>query len=413
MPTKITVARRRTDEKAEYLRRKDIKGQMNKYLSERYQEIKPSPMAMVNVQAREYDDIINLSLGDPDMITEDVIIEGAFKDAKAGYTHYSDFQGDPELIDEIAKFYKEEYGVELARNEIFVSAGGCVAMYLALEAVLNDGDEVLVQAPYFTPYPKQVRLARGVPVEMPILEENDFQLTREDIESRITEKTRALIVNSPANPTGACFTKETLDMIVDVAEEHDLIIISDEIYTIYSFRYPFHSILENPKAKERTIVINSFSKNFNMTGWRVGNIVAPPEITRVVELIDGNVVFTAPSVSQRAALHGLRHRKEIQPAFIEEYKSRVDYVKKRVDAIPKMSVIEPQGTFYMFINVKETGLTSLEVSERILNEAHVLAIAGISFGTCGEGYLRIACTVSNDVMKEAFDRIEKMDLFKE
>ena len=386
---------------------------MNKYLSERYQEIKPSPMAMVNVQAREYDDIINLSLGDPDMITEDVIIEGAFKDAKAGYTHYSDFQGDPELIDEIAKFYKEEYGVELARNEIFVSAGGCVAMYLALEAVLNDGDEVLVQAPYFTPYPKQVRLARGVPVEMPILEENDFQLTKEDIESRITEKTRALIVNSPANPTGACFTKETLDMIVDVAEEHDLIIISDEIYTIYSFRYPFHSILENPKAKERTIVINSFSKNFNMTGWRVGNIVAPPEITRVVELIDGNVVFTAPSVSQRAALHGLRHRKEIQPAFIEEYKSRVDYVKKRVDAIPKMSVIEPQGTFYMFINVKETGLTSLEVSERILNEAHVLAIAGISFGTCGEGYLRIACTVSNDVMKEAFDRIEKMDLFKE
>ena len=164
---------------------------------------------------------------------------------------------------------------------------------------------------------------------------------------------------------------------------------------------------------ERTITINSFSKNFNMTGWRVGNIVAPAHLIKVIQEIDGNVTFTASSVSQRAAIHALRHRKEIQPSIIDEYRSRVMYVHERVNRIPNMSVMLPQGTFYMFINIKETGLTSKEVSQILLEEAHVLTIPGNGFGSCGEGYLRLACTMKKDNLEEAFDRIEKVTIFRQ
>ena len=318
-----------------------------RFISNRYLDLTSTAMSEVDVLARRYPDLINFSLGDPDLITEDVIINGAMKDAKAGHTHYCDFQGEPELITEIINFYKEEYDIELPRDEVFVTAGGCVAMYLSLEAVLNDGDEVIIQAPYFTPYPDQVKLTRGVPVELDTYEEEKYQLNPDRLRSLITDKTRVLIINYPSNPAGACYTRETLEEIARIAEEYDLLVISDEIYTAFSYQIPFIPFRSIGNMAERTITINSFSKNFNMTGWRVGNIVAPAHLIKVIQEIDGNVTFTASSVSQRAAIHALRHRKEIQPSIIDEYRSRVMYVHERVNRIPNTSVMLPQGTFYV------------------------------------------------------------------
>ena len=203
-----------------------------------------------------------------------------------------------------------------------------------------------------------------------------------------------------------------MHQIAAVVKKYDLIVIADDIYTDYSYENPFTPFAKIDGMRERTITLNSFSKGFNMTGWRVGHIVAPDYLTEVIQEINENVCFTTPSISQRAAIYALQHRKELQPPIIEEYRKRVSYAASRINRIPKMRVLEPpKGTFYLFPNIKETGLTSEAVSEQILREAHVALLPGSTFGACGQGYLRIACTVGMDKMKEAFDRIEKMEIF--
>lgn len=381
----------------------------HKFIAKRYWKDQSTAMGQSDVLAKAFDDVIDLSLGDPDLITHPLIIEKAFEDAKAGHTKYTDFQGDPELRDEIRKFYKEEYDMDIADEEIYICASACLGMYLALEAILDDGDEVIMQAPYFTPYAQQIELARGIPVELPTYEEEDFQINMERLESLITERTKALLINSPSNPTGNCLTVETMEKIAEIAEKYDLIVIADDIYTAFSYQSPFVPFASLPGMKERTIILNSFSKNFTMTGWRIGNIIAPDYMIKIIQQINENMVFTAPSISQRAAIYALRHRAEVQPEMIEEYRKRIFYAAERITEIPKISVINPpKGSFYLFINIKETGLSSVEAADLFLREAHVNTLPGNAFGECGEGYVRIACTVGVDKLKEAFDRIEKI-----
>ena len=381
----------------------------HRFIAKRYWKDQSTAMGQSDVMAKSFDDVIDLSLGDPDLTTDYRIIDAAFADAKAGHTKYTDFRGDPELRQAIIDFYKEEYDMDYKDEEIFVAASGCLAMYLVLEAIIDDGDEVIMQAPFFTPYPQQVELARGIPVELPTYEEEDFQINVERLESLITERTKALVINSPSNPTGNCLTVETMKKIAEIAEKYDLIVISDDIYTAFSYQNPFVPFASLPGMKERTIVINSFSKNFTMTGWRVGNINAPDYIIKIVQQINENVVFTAPSMSQRAAIYALRHRDEVQPPMIEEYRKRMFYAAERINKIPGMSVIyPPKGSFYLFINIKEMGMNSVEAADFILQKAHVLTLPGNAFGECGEGYVRIACTVNIDTLKDAFDRIEKV-----
>ena len=378
----------------------------HRFIAKRYWKDQSTAMGKSDEMAKSFNDVINLSLGDPDLITDDIIIDGAFKDAKAGHTKYTDFRGDPELREEICRYYKEEYAMDVEDEEVFVCASACLGMYLALEAITDPGDEVILQAPYFTPYPQQVELAGGIPVELATYEEDDFQICIDRLESLITERTKVLVINSPSNPTGNCLTVETMEKIAEIAEKHDLIVIADDIYTSFSYRNPFVPFASLPGMRARTITLNSFSKNFTMTGWRVGNIIAPDYIIKTIQQINENVVFTAPSVSQRAAIYALRHRAEIQPAMIEEYRSRMFYAAERINEIPKLSVLyPPKGSFYLFVNIKETGLTSEEAADRILEEAHVLTLPGNAFGSCGEGYLRIACTVDKKTLGEAFDRI--------
>ena len=240
-----------------------------------------------------------------------------------------------------------------------VTASGCLAMYLALEAILDDGDEVIIHAPYFTPYSQQIKLARGIPIILDTYEEEYFQVNVGRLETLITERTKAIVINTPNNPSGSCFTRDTMENIANAAKKHDLMIIADDIYGSYSFEQPFIPMVTLNDMQDRTITINSFSKDFTMTGWRIGHIIAPDYIVRTIRQINENVVFTAPSISQRAAIHALRNRKEIQPPMVEEYRKRVEYAVSRINNIPKISVLPSRGTFYLFINIKETGLTSV------------------------------------------------------
>lgn len=385
----------------------------NKFIAKRYWKDQSTAMGQSDVIAKSFNDVINLSLGDPDLITHDIIIDNAFADAKAGHTKYTDFRGDPELRQEIVNYYKEEYGMDVRDEEVYVCASACLGMYLALEAIVDDGDEVILQAPYFTPYPQQVELARGIPIELPTYEEEDFQINIDRLESLITERTKALVINSPSNPTGNCLTVEVMEKIAQIAVKYDLVVIADDIYTSFSYQNAFVPFGSLPGMRERTIILNSFSKNFTMTGWRVGNIIAPDYIIKIIQQVNENVVFTAPSVSQRAAIYALRHRNEIQPPMVEEYRKRMFYAAERINQVPKLSVMyPPKGSFYLFMNIKETGLSSVEAADLILKEAHVLMLPGNAFGVCGEGYIRIACTVNVDTLKEAFDRIDKIALFK-
>lgn len=382
-----------------------------KLLAKRHWETEDTPMGEVNDLIKKYDDIINLSLGDHDFITDKNIIDAAFKDAQNGHTKYTDSQGDPELRHEIVKFYKDSYDYNLDINDIMIVVGACHGMYLTLESILDENDEVIVPEPYFTPYKNQIRLAGGKLVPLQTIEADEFSIDVDSLKKLITKKTKAILINTPNNPTGACLNRKNLEAIAQVAKDYDLLVISDDVYGAFSFGESFYPIIAIEGMKERTIIVSSFSKDYAMTGWRIGYVIGPRIIIDCIRNINEGVCFSAPSISQRAALHALRMKNIFQEEMIGEYKKRVFYVYNRIKKISKMSAIYPQGSFYIFINIKGTGLSSNEVSKRILEEAHVLTIPGNAFGESGEGYIRIACTVPINKLKESFDRIENMSMF--
>lgn len=384
----------------------------NPHISKRYWNSASTPMGTSSRFLSMYDNIINFSLGDPDITTDERIIKRAFEDALNGHTHYTDSYGILELREALRDYYKEEYSYELNVDEIMITTSGCHAMWLVMEAILDDGDEVIIPSPYFTPYIQQIRLARGTPVIMELKESDNYQIDVEVLKSLITNRTKAIILNTPSNPTGSCLTMETMSALAKIAQENDLIVIADDIYTKFSFAEPFIPFTSLPGMKERTITIGSFSKDYAMTGWRIGYVLSDPHTITIMKDINENNVFTAPSISQRAALHAISLRDEIQPPMIEEFKTRVFTAYERIKDLKNMSVLPPKGTFYLFPNIKATGLSSQEVVDRILEEAHVLVIPGNAFGDTGEGYIRIAVTVGVDKINEAFDRIAKMDIFK-
>lgn len=383
----------------------------HRFLSKRYWNNISTPMGESSNLLSKYDDIINFSLGDPDLTTDSRIIKAAFDDAMNGHTHYTDFLGDMELREEICSYYKTKYDLDIPVEECMVTTSGCHAMWLALEAILDDGDEVIIHEPYFTPYPQQIKLARGIPIILETYEEEEFQINPQRLEKLITDRTKAIIINTPNNPTGVCFTRRTLESIAEIAERYDLLIISDDIYTLFSYSEPFIPIKTLNQMRDRTITIGSFSKEYAMTGWRIGFILAPNFIVTTIKDINENNVFTAPSISQRAAIHALRNRDEIQPGIVNEYLKRMMYAYERINGIKNMSVLYPKGGIYLFINIKKTGLSSEEVANRIFEEAHVLVLPGNAFGKCGEGYIRLAMTVGIEKMQEAFNRIEMMGIF--
>lgn len=384
----------------------------NKYISKRYWNSISTPMGDSGDMVRKFPNLINFSLGDPDVTTNEKIIKKAFDDALAGHTHYTDFYGDNELRQALIDLYREDYNHKVSLDEIMITTSACHAMWLTLETILDDGDEVIIPSPFFTPYPQQVKLARGIPIFLETFESENFQINIDRLESLITNRTKAIIINTPNNPTGSCLTLETLENIGKIAEKYDLIIIADDIYTIFSYEENFIPIASINNLKDRVITLGSFSKDYAMTGWRVGYILAQPDIIETAKNVNENNVFTAPSISQRAALHAIKMRKEIQGPMVEKFRARTFKAYERLKALNNIEIQPPKGTFYLFPNIKATGLSSTEVADRILKEAKVLVLPGNAFGECGEGYIRIAVTVGEDKIDQAFDRIAKMDIFK-
>lgn len=352
-----------------------------------------------------YSDVIDLSIGDTDFVTDSRIIDAAMADAKAGYTKYGNPQGDPELICAIQKFYRDSYSMTIQKNEVFVTASSCFGMELALMAILNPGDEVLIFSPYFTPYKAQIELAGGVAVEVPTYEADGYAITREALLAAITDKTRAMIFNNPTNPTGAAYAETTMALISEIAVERDLIVLADEIYTDYMYESAFVPLRSFPGMAERTLTLNSFSKNFIMTGWRIGYIVSAPQFTHTLQKINNNMVYTAPAISQRAAIHALELHDSIRERYIRAYRERVFYAAERINQIPYLSVLKPKGTFYLFPNCEKTGLDAKTFCAKLFEEAHIMVAPGTAFGSTGEGHFRIACTVGIEKLKEAFDRM--------
>ncbi|MFA7367719.1 MAG: aminotransferase class I/II-fold pyridoxal phosphate-dependent enzyme [Bacilli bacterium] len=385
---------------------------MNKhFISQRYKNFNMTAMCKSNDLTHKYDDIIDLSLGDTDLKTPDTIINKAMKDAIAGHTHYTDFYGDMELRKEISKFYKNKYNIEINTDEIMITTSGSHGMWLALESILNDNDEVIIHEPFFTPYPHQIKLARGNPIYLPTYEEERFEVNVKRLEKLITKKTKAIIINTPNNPTGTCFSNNKMKDILEISEKYDLLIISDEIYTTFSYKQSFSPMIKFPSGKKRTITINSFSKNYSMTGWRIGNIIAPSNIIEVMRIVNENSVFTAPSVSQRAALYALKLHEIVNPPIVKEIRKRMQYAYDRILSIPNINCPEPEGSIYLFPNIKNTGLTSAEVCNILFEKAHILALPGSAFGDAGEGYIRLAMSVDLYRLEEAFNRMENIEIF--
>lgn len=384
----------------------------NNFLASKYQQPPEAVIGMSGNNQSNFDDLINFSIGDPDLVTNEKLMRVAFEETiEKGYTKYSNPRGFEDLRQEICNWYKEEFDFSLNTNEVFVTAGGCVSMVLALEVIINEGDEVIIPAPYFLAYPDQVRLVGGVPVILDCYEEENFQINFDRLEKLVTNKTKAIIINTPTNPTGVNLSLDTLQKLADFTKKHNMIVLADDIYTAFSFKEPFIPIATLDGMKERTIIINTFSKNYLMTGFRIANIIAEDYIIDAIKSLNDYVVFSAPSVSQRVAYYALKMRHEFQPAIIEEFKKRVVYTANRINSLKNMSVLEPEGSFYLFPCIKKTGLTSVEVCQKLLEEAHIMAMPGTIFGECGEGYIRISCTLPVEKIEEAFNRIDKMEIF--
>ena len=377
------------------------------YIAKRFQTLHAGLSLDTSALAR-YGDVIDLSIGDTDIVTDSRIIDAAFADAKAGWTHYGNPKGDPELTAALCRAWEEDFGQPVTADRVLVTASSCLGMSLVMLGILDPGDEVLVFGPYFGPYKEQIELAGGVCVEVPTLEEENYALSEARLCAAVTPRTKAIIFNNPCNPTGMAYDRSDLEIIARVAREYHLLVAADEIYTAYLYEGSFVPLRTLPGMAARTVTLNSFSKNFLMTGWRVGCIIAEPELLEVFSAINGALIYTAPSVSQRAAIRALSLREDIRRRYVAQYLERVRYAAARVSALPYLSLVPPKGTFYLFPGIGKTGLSVPEFCRVLLEQAHVLVAPGSAFGKAGQGHFRIACTVGTDKLREAFDRMEKL-----
>jgi len=377
------------------------------HLAKRFQHAGGGSLALDTAALARFDDVIDLSIGDTDFVTDRRIIDAACRDACAGYTKYGDPKGDPALVEAIRRAYHEDFGIELSPEEIFITASSCMGMAISMTALLDPGDEVLVFSPYFSPYKDQIALAGGRAVDVPTYEEDGWAIQEDVLRAKITGRTRAMIFNNPTNPTGAVYDLPAMETLARVAEEFDLTVVADEIYTRYLYEGKFIPFRSLPGMAKRTLTLNSFSKNFMMTGWRVGCIVAPPEMLPALAYIGNTMIYTVPSVSQRATLAALAIRDDVEKTYISQYKERVYYAFDRAAQIPWMTVTRPKGTFYLFPGIEKTGLSSAEFCRTLFEKAHILAAPGRVFGEAGEGHFRLVCA-GVPVLKEAFDRMESL-----
>ena len=380
---------------------------MSNYLSPQVREMKPSGIRRFFDLVSGRKDVITLGVGEPDFVTPWHVRDACVAALEMGKTQYTSNAGTPELREAIAEYLSDSIGVTYnPANEVLVTVGGGEAIDLALRALIAPGDEILVPEPCYITYSPITSLSGGVPVGIETFAEHSFKLQAEHLRQAITPRSKVLILCYPSNPTGGIMTYEELLPIAKIVEEHDLIVISDEIYAELTYGTKHVSFASMPGMKDRTIVVSGFSKAFAMTGWRIGYACAHPDILYAMLKIHQYTVMCASNMSQVAALEALRNGMDEMRQMVESYNQRRRLVVKGFRDIG-LVCHEPQGAFYAFPSVKETGLSSEEFAERLLEEYNVAAVPGDVFGLGGSGHLRCSYATSVSQLNEALDRIGK------
>lgn len=376
-------------------------------LSNTVKEIKPSGIRKFFDIVSEMKDAISLGVGEPDFDTPWHIREEGIYSLEKGRTFYTSNAGLKELRVEICNYLQRRLGLEYHFNdEIIVTVGGSEAIDLAIRAMIDPGDEVLVPQPSFVSYIPCVQLAYGKPVPIELKEENNFKLTKDEILEKITDKTKLLVLPFPNNPTGATLDRKDLEEIAEVCIDKDIFVLSDEIYSELTYNGEHVSIACIPGMRERTVLINGFSKAYAMTGWRLGYAAAPAVIMKQMIKIHQFAIMSAPTTSQYAAIEAMKNGDEDVKRMCESYNQRRRFVLHRFKEMG-LDCFEPFGAFYAFPSIKKFGMTSDEFATRLLKEEKVAVVPGIAFGDCGEGFLRISYAYSLEDLKEALGRLEK------
>jgi len=353
-------------------------------------------------------DIITLGIGEPDFDTPSHITEAMAAATRNGATHYTANKGIVQLREAVCRKLNVDDGLDYDPEEIICTVGVSEGVYVSLSSFLDPGDEVLVPDPSWVSYFHVPTMNGAVPKGYPLREENDFQIDVEDLEKLVSPKTKMMVVLDPSNPVGAVQEKESLARIAEFAVKHNLLVISDEIYEkiIYDGK-KHYSIAAFPGMRERTIVLNGFAKAYAMTGWRIGYIAAPAELISVMNRMHMYVVTHTSVQAQWGAVAALEGPQEPVADMVEEFRKRRDYVCRRIGGMKKVSCRVPGGAFYVFVNIKETGMNAEEFTKYLIREARVAVVPGTAFGSHGEGYVRISYAVSMENLEKSMDRIEK------
>jgi len=351
-------------------------------------------------------EVVHLEIGEPDFDTPKNVCNAANEGLGKGLTHYCNAQGLVELRTEIAKQMERTRGISVGPERIVVTPGAKPIMFYSILALLEEGDEAIYPNPGFPIYESMIDFTGAKSVPIPLREELDFRLDINELKSKITSRTKLIIINSPQNPTGGVLEEGDICAIAELAQKHNITVLSDEVYEYILYEGKHHSIASLPGMLDRTILLNGFSKTYAMTGWRLGYAVMPPELVEsTVRLIVNSVSCTAPFI-QYAGIEALTGPQDSVPKMVSEFKRRRDVIVDGLNEIPGISCLRPKGAFYVFPNVKKVGMNCKQLADHLLQEAGVATLAGTAFGEYGEGYLRLSYATSLENIKKALERIK-------
>lgn len=377
---------------------------MRDFVSRRITSVPPSGIRRFFDIAATMDDVISLGIGEPDFVTPEPILQAGIASLEDGDTHYTSNSGILELRQSLSRHWERLYGVQYDHEtELLVTVGVSEALYLALTAIIDPGDEVIVPTPCFVSYQPEVLFAGGVPITLKARVEDEFQVLADQVEALITPKTKALLIGYPNNPTGAVMSRERLTDLAQVAEKHDLLVISDEIYDRLVYDHEHVCFASLPGMRERTITLSGFSKNYAMTGWRIGFAAGPAPILAAMRKIHQYTIMSAPTTAQVAALEALENGEEHVTRMVAEYDRRRRLI---VDGLNELGLatFEPRGAFYAFPSIKSSGMDDETFAERLLEEQRVAVVPGNAFGAEGQ-FVRCSYATAYEKIEEALERI--------
>jgi len=380
---------------------------MRDFTSQRVRSIPPSGIRRFFDIAATMQDVISLGIGEPDFVTPQPFLDAGIRSLQEGHTHYTSNSGILELRQSLSNHLHRKYGVRYdPETEILISVGVSEALYLTLSAVCDPGDEIIIPEPCFVAYAPEVTLAGGKAITIPTYVKDEFQVTGATIESAITEKTKAILIGYPNNPTGAVMTREKLLEVAAVAQKYDLLVISDEIYDQLVYGFDHICLASLPRMRDRTVTLGGFSKNYAMTGWRIGYAAAPPDILAALRKIHQYTIMSAPTTAQIAAIVAL----EEGDSFVEDMRSEYDHRRKLiVGGLNQLglSTFEPRGAFYAFPSISASGMDDSTFAEALLQEERVAVVPGSAFGESGSGFVRCSYATAYEKIEEALRRIER------